>query len=86
MFVIFFISTLFRYFWLDPKVTKKSRLRALRFALPPFEGGEGGMFLCVRPVVIQSEAKNLFPLPRGIPHCVRNDKGGVRNDKLMVNC
>ena len=30
MFVNFFISTLFRYFWLDPKVTKKSRLRALR--------------------------------------------------------
>ena len=48
---------------------------------PPFEGGAGGMSLCVRSFVIQSEAKNLFPLPRGIPHCVRNDKGGVRNDK-----
>ena len=48
-----------------------------RFAslFPPFEGGEGGMFLCVRPVVIQSEAKNLFPFPREIPHCVRNDRG-----------
>ena len=26
----------------------------LRFAFPPFEGGEGGMFLCVRSFVIQS--------------------------------
>ena len=53
----------FRYFWLDPKVTKKSRLRALRTPsrrlqvgksgnslplFPPFEGGAGGMSLCVR--------------------------------------
>ena len=45
-----------------------------RCALPPFEGGAGGMFLCVRSFVIQSEAKNLFPFPHEIPHCVRNDK------------
>ena len=45
-----------------------------RCALPPFEGGAGGMFLFVRSFVIQSEAKNLFPFPHEIPHCVRNDK------------
>ena len=30
----------------------------------------------VQSFVIQSEAKNLFPFLRGIPHGVRNDKGG----------
>ena len=47
----------------------------LRFRIPPFEGGEGGCPSAFGTFVIQSEAKNLFPLPREIPHYVRNDKG-----------
>ena len=35
-------------------------------ALPPFEGGLEGMFLCVRSFVIQSEAKNLFFVTFGL--------------------
>ena len=32
-------------------------------ALPPLKGGGGGMFLCVRSFVIQSEAMNLLLFP-----------------------
>ena len=35
----------------------------LRFRSSPFEGGGGGMFLCVRSFVIQSEAMNLLLFP-----------------------
>ena len=49
----------------------------LRFRIPPFEGGGwGDVHIGVRSFVIQSEAKNLSPFPRKIPHGVRNDKGG----------
>ena len=39
----------------------------LRSALPPpFEGGAGGMFICGRSFVIQSEAMNLFSVTFGL--------------------
>ena len=42
MFVNFFISTPFCYFWLDPKVTQRSRLRALRTPSRRSQVGKSG--------------------------------------------
>ena len=50
-------------------------------ALPPFEGGGGGMFLCVRSFVIQSEAMNLLLFPARFLTVFGMTRGGVRNDK-----
>ena len=42
------------------------------------------MFLCVLTFVIQSEAMNLLPLLREIPHGVRNDKGVFGMTKAVI--
>ena len=48
---------------------------------PPLKGGLGGMFLCVRSFVIQSEAMNLLLFPARFLTVFGMTRGGVRNDK-----
>ena len=77
----------FRYFWLDPKVTKKSRLRALHTPSRRSQGGKSGNSLGSDSLIFFRPARCSVGSPpeargderrsvRGeIPHCVRNDKG-----------
>ncbi len=77
----------FCYFWLDPKVTKKSRLRAFHTPSRHLQVGKSGNSLRFRQPDFLSPCSLLHRLtargPRDerrsvrgeIPHCVRNDKG-----------
>ncbi|MGP1421834.1 MAG: hypothetical protein ACTTKI_09685 [Tannerella sp.] len=86
-------SALFRYFWLDPKVTQRSRLRALHTPSRRLQVGKSGNSLRSDSLIFfrparcsvgsppEAEGTNAGGVRGGIPHCVRNDKGGIRNDK-----
>ena len=77
----------FCYFWLDPKVTQRSRLRALHTPSRRSQVGKSGNSLGSDSLIFFRPARCSVGSPpeargderrsvRGeIPHCVRNDKG-----------
>ena len=77
----------FCYFWLDPKVTQRSRLRALHTPSRRSQVGKSGNSLRSDSLIFFRPARCSVGSPpeargderrsvRGeIPHCVRNDKG-----------
>ena len=77
----------FCYFWLDPKVTQRSRLRALHTPSRRLQAGKSGNSLRSDSLIFFRPARCSVGSPpeargderrsvRGeIPHCVRNDKG-----------
>ena len=81
------MNLFFRYFWLDPKVTKRSRLRALHTPSRRSRVGKSGNLLrfgqpdflsprsLLRRLTARGRRTNAEGVRGGIPHYVRNDKG-----------
>ena len=87
----------FCYFWLDPKVTQRSRLRALRTPSRRSQAGKSGNLLrfgqpdflspcsLLRRLTARGRRTNAEGVRGGIPHYVRNDKGWCAHSRNLRN-